>query len=99
MNLSHQESVPLIFSLIAAGRDEMVVKQMMHMARLADAFGKELEIVVLADDELTGCAQILVIVVGEAEPLVQKTGIPADQVDGVIAKFEMAYPAARTVII
>lgn len=96
MQLSNQEAVPMILSLIAAGRTELAVSQLTHMAKLADAFGKELEIVVLPHDELTGQFQILVVEVG-GDTIVHLEPISRDDLDRRVQLVELAYPAATTV--
>lgn len=94
--LTHLESIPMIFSLIEAGR-EMAYQQLESMARKADAFGKDLEIVVLPHDELTGQFQVMLIAVGTDEPILLREPLLPEQVDFCVDDLQAAYPSAEVV--
>lgn len=97
MNLSHSESLPLTLSLLEAGRSALAIQLLKDMARKADAFGKDLEIVVMPHDELTGQFQILLMAVGMDEPIQVFEPLNREQVEVTLSDLETAYPSAEVI--
>lgn len=78
MQVSNFEAIPMILSLIEAGRMDIAQRQLEHMARLADAFGQDVEIAVLPHDELTGQYQVMVVNAFNGEVILHEEPLPPE---------------------
>lgn len=92
VTISNVEAIPLIFSLIESGRAEIAYRQLENMARKADAFGKDLEIVLLPEGDHY---QVLLVAVGMADPILIKEPLPWLEAYLYIEELREAYPTAR----